>query len=162
MDVNKNRAAAIVSVVSTLLIAGALLFQTLGYQPCEMCLWQRWAHAATAVAATGALALGGAKGRILVMIAILCILAGGMLGIFHAGVEWKLWEGVTTCATNFSSRGGDILVEIMKAPLVRCDEAAWRFLGISMAGYNALISLGTAILASAVLLRSAPAERTNY
>jgi len=148
---SRQKAAAIVATVSGMLIAGALVFETLGYSPCEMCMWQRWGHVAAAVLATVAIVSAPSSRRIslvALMAAIASMVASGAVGVFHAGVEWKLWEGLTTCSARLHHGDGDILVDIMKAPLVRCDEAAWRLMGLSMAGYNAVISLGTAGLAT--------------
>lgn len=154
-------AAAIVAVMSTMLLAGALIFQWSGYAPCEMCMWQRWAHAAAAMSASMAMLLRAAPGRVATWLAIACIATSGAIGIFHAGVEWKLWEGVTTCSARFSSGSGDVLIEIMKAPLIRCDEAAWRLLGISMAGYNAILSLGTSLIAFRILRSASSSNITT-
>jgi disulfide bond formation protein DsbB len=153
MDRSKNLAAAIAATVSTLLLAGALAFQAAGYAPCEMCLWQRWPHAAASALGACALQLHGRPGRLLALAAAACVAASGALGAFHAGVEWRLWEGVTTCATSVAASGGDVLVDIMKAPMVRCDEPAWRLAGVSMAGYNALASLLGATASLAVLTK---------
>ncbi len=154
MTETSRRAAALVAAVSAMLIAGALAFQWSGYAPCEMCMWQRWAHAAAATVASMAMFVRKPLVRPAIWIAILCIAASGAIAVFHAGVEWKMWEGITTCSARFSSGDGDVLVEIMKAPIVRCDEAAWRLFGLSMAGYNAIISLGVAALAACMVMRS--------
>lgn len=162
MDARRNKAAALVAVVSTMLIAGALSFEAAGYAACEMCMWQRWAHVEAAGLATLALLLRRAPGGAapLALAAAICgLIASGATGIFHAGVEWKLWEGLTTCSAKLSSGSGDVLMDIVRAPLVRCDEAAWRLMGISMAGYNALISLGTA--AAAVVMMTGSASDGN-
>ncbi len=127
-------------LVSAALLAGALGSQYLGgLHPCEMCYWQRWPHWA-------ALALGGASfflpglRRPLVLLAALAIAASGAIGLFHAGVEWGWWEGLTSC----SAGGAQTLEDILAAPVVRCDQVQFSFLGLSMAGWNALISLSAA------------------
>jgi disulfide bond formation protein DsbB len=153
MNTDKNRSAALTASVSSALLAGSLLFQAWGYTPCEMCEWQRWAHAAAAVLATVAILTRGRSVGVLAASAALACAVSGMIGAYQAGIEWKLWEGVTTCAVSHHADGGDILVDIMTAPMVRCDEAAWRLLGISMAGYNALVSIGTAAVATLLLRR---------
>jgi disulfide bond formation protein DsbB len=153
MEDSSKRAAALVATVSGMLIAGALLFEALGYSPCDMCMWQRWAHAAAAVLASLSIASASRSRGIaaaLLAAAISAIATSGAIGVFHAGIEWKLWEGLTTCSARIRHGSDDVLMDIMKAPLVRCDEAAWRLMGISMAGYNAVISLGTAVLAALV------------
>ncbi len=135
------------------LIGGALFSQHVGgLFPCEMCLWQRWPH----YFAIGAAALSfavkpGFSRTLLIWLATLGIAASGAIGAFHAGVEYGWWQGLTQCATNFAT-GGSALDAIMNAPLVRCDVAAWDLFGISLAGWNAIVSLGAAT-AIAVLMR---------
>jgi disulfide bond formation protein DsbB len=85
------------------------------------------------------------------MVAML-IVAG--MSIYHAGVEWKFWPGPTDCSgpvTGFGSAGG-LLENMEKTVVVRCDEAAWRLFGISLAGYDVFISLGLAAVALAGIL----------
>lgn len=140
-DVSRSRLAQWLAVlVPGGLLAGALGSQHLGgLNPCEMCYWQRWPHWA-------ALALGGLSFFVpsirkpLVLLAALAIAASGAIGVFHAGVELGWWEGLTTCSTS----GAATLQEIIAAPLIRCDQIQFSFLGLSMAGWNALISLSAA------------------
>ena len=129
------------------LLGGALISQYgFGLYPCEMCMWQRWPHLAAIILALPALMLGSKPlSRLLVIAAALAILVSGLIGGFHAGVEYGWWEGLTSCATSIPA-GGDILDSIMNAPLVRCDVAPWSLFGISLAGYNFLLSVGGAIL----------------
>ena len=81
-------------------------------------------------------------------------LAPGLItvGAFHAGVEYGWWEGLTRCATTFGT-GGSTLDSIMNAPLIRCDVAPWQFLGISLAGWNAILSLGGALTIATLMLK---------
>ncbi|MFC7536482.1 disulfide bond formation protein B [Sphingomonas sp. GCM10030256] len=132
-------------LVPAALLAGALGSQHLGgLHPCEMCYWQRYPHwAAIALAGFSFFAVGAR--RPLVILAALAIALSGAIGVFHAGVELGWWEGLTTCAS--TATGGspaDLLNSIMNTPLVRCDQVQFAFFGISMAGWNALISLTTA------------------
>jgi disulfide bond formation protein DsbB len=83
-------------------------------------------------------------------LAILGVAVSGGLGVFHAGVEWHFWPGPTACTTGFRFTGGPI---DMNAPVPHCDIAAWRLFGISMAGYNAIISLGAAALGALAMVR---------
>ena len=152
-----TRIAQLEGAVSLALILGALGFQYIGhYPPCEMCQWQRWPHFAAAIAGLGGgilLATGMLDRRIAPFVAALTILGvvtSGVIGVFHAGVEWHLWQGPTACTTGFQVTGGPI---DLNAPVPRCDNAAWRLFGISMAGYNALISLGAAALGALLLVR---------
>lgn len=140
------------------LLGGALIGEYgFGLYPCEMCMWQRWPHLAAIVFALLALFMRSSPRSIpLVVAAALSILASGLIGGFHAGVEYGWWEGLTSCATNIPA-GGDLLDSIMNAPLVRCDVAPWSLFGISLAGYNFLLSAGGAIL---ILVLAAKGRRS--
>jgi disulfide bond formation protein DsbB len=134
------------------LLGGALGSQYLGgLNPCEMCYWQRWPHAA----AIGLAALSFTapartpRSRTLVLLAALAIAVSGAIGVFHAGVELGVWEGVTRC----TATGAVTLQDIMKTPLVRCDQVQWSLLGISMAGWNAILSLGGAAAIAALTFK---------
>lgn len=136
--------------VPAALLAGAFGSQYIGgLAPCEMCYWQRWAHMAAIafalVSFAGATRLPD-RGRSFVWLAGLAIFVSGAIGAFHAGVEAGVLEGFTQCATVASGSGGDLLAEIMAAPLVRCDEVQWELLGISMAGWNAILSVAAALV----------------
>ncbi|WP_238366262.1 disulfide bond formation protein B [Mesobacterium pallidum] len=137
---NSFRLILLATLGSTLLILGALAFQFIGEMPpCKLCYWQRYPH--VAAIAIGALALGQ-RGLAWLGAAAAATTAG--IGIYHSGVEQGWWEGPTTCTSG--PIGGlstdDLLNQIMAAPLVRCDEIPWEMFGLSMAGWNALISLG--------------------
>ena len=146
------KARALALIIPGALIAGALGSQYLGgLAPCEMCLWQRWPHYAAIGLAALAFVL---PQRALVWLAALAILISGGIGIFHAGVEYHWWEGLTQCSQVPGSGGsGKILADIMKTPLVRCDQAQWSLFGISLAGYNGMISIGGALLIMRLLMR---------
>jgi disulfide bond formation protein DsbB len=160
----RQSAAALARIVALLLplalLGGALGSQYLGgLHPCEMCYWQRWPHAAAIVLA--ALAFTGpaasSRSRALTLLAALAIAISGAIGVYHAGVEAKIFQGFTQC-TAFASGGStaEMLKQITHTPLVRCDEVQFRFLGISMAGWNAILSLGGAAL---IVLLSVKAKR---
>ena len=139
------------------LLAGAYGSQYIGgLPPCEMCWWQRWPHFAALPFALGAFLLpGDGLRRILVALAALAVLVSGLIGGFHAGVEYGWWEGLTRCATAMPAGNttDDVLNSIMAAPLVRCDTAPWSMFGISLAGYNFLLSLGGAVAIYGLLRR---------
>jgi disulfide bond formation protein DsbB len=141
--------------IPALLLAGAYLSQYgFGLYPCEMCWWQRWPHfAAIALALVSTVA---APKRLWIALAALAILVSGLIGAYHAGVEYGWWEGVTACANHAAAGGGDPLQAILDAPLVRCDEIPWSLFGISLAGWNFLVSAAAAA-AIFVLLARKPA-----
>jgi len=132
------------------LLAGALGSQYLGgLHPCEMCYWQRWPHAAAILLAAIAFMapVESSRSRTLVTLATLAIAVSGAIGVYHAGVEAKIFEGFTQCTALSHSRDtADLLKQITHAPVVRCDEVQFRFLGITLAGWNAILSLGGASL----------------
>ncbi len=129
--------------VPALLIAGAYISQyVFGLYPCEMCWWQRYAHFAGLAFALLSTVLP--RPRLWIALAALGIAGSGLIGAFHAGVEYGWWEGITTCAIPVSA-GANALDAILNAPIVRCDVAPWSLLGISLAGYNALFSIATAL-----------------
>ena len=155
-------AAALARLIALLLplglLGGALGSQYLGgLHPCEMCYWQRWPHAAAIVLALVAFAYPAESrnARTLTLLAALAIAVSGAIGVYHAGVEEKIFEGFTQC-TALPGKGlstADLLKKITHAPLIRCDQVQFRFLGISMAGWNAILSLGGTALILILSLR---------
>ena len=124
-------------------MAGALGSEYIGgLYPCEMCHWQRWPHEAAIGLSILAFFLKPSARIIFVVLAALSILLSGGIGVFHAGVEYGWWEGLTTC-TNTAASGS--LADIMKAPMIRCDVPQWTMWGISLAGFNALFSIAGAV-----------------
>ncbi len=142
--------AAIARLIALLLplalLGGALGSQYLGgLYPCEMCYWQRWPHAAAILLAVLAFTAPAEapRARTLTLLAVLAIAVSGAIGVYHAGVEAKIFQGFTTCTA--MSKGltpAEILQQINHAPLIRCDQVQFRFLGVSLAGWNAILSLG--------------------
>ena len=143
---NFYRLIGIVTLGSFIMLGGAYFFQyVLGYAPCKMCLWQRWPHGFAILIGLIILFTKNIKISIL---GALAALTTSIIGFYHAGIEKKWWEGPTTCTSN-SIEGlsaNDLLNQILAAPIARCDEIAWDLLGISMAGWNGLISLFLAII----------------
>lgn len=140
------------------LYGGALISQFgFGLFPCEMCYWQRWPHQAAILLAALALLLRrhDSARRALTLLAALAIAISGLIGIYHAGVEYRLWEGFTQCSSGIA--GPVSINDIMAKPLIRCDEPQWQIAGISLAGFNALFSLAGAALVLTLLRR----ERTS-
>ena len=129
------------------LLGGAFLFQLAGYAPCAMCLWQRWPHGAAIL--LGVLALSGIAPRALAGLGALAALATSGIGLFHAGVEQGWWEGPSSCTGGGDGLGGlsgaDLLATDVGETIVMCDEIVWQ-LGLTMAGWNALLSLGLGVV----------------
>ena len=134
-------------------IAGAWVFEWAGYAPCELCLMQRWAYYAgvplaalvAIVTARGSRGLAGAGLALLGLVFI-----GSMFfGVYHAGVEWGFWPGPTGCtgALTRADSMADFLKQLETTKVVRCDAVAIRILGLSLAGWNAVISAAMAALA---------------
>jgi len=140
------------------LLAGAFGSQYLGgLFPCDMCWWQRYAHFAALVAAALAFTAPAetVRSRALTLLAALAIAVSGGIGFYHAGVELKIFEGFTTCTSHaHGATTADLFKALANAPLVRCDDVQWSFLGISMAGWNAIISLSGAAVIAVLTLRS--------
>ena len=125
--------------VPALLLGGAYISQYgFGLYPCEMCWWQRWPHFAALGFAV--LSVFIAPARMWIAVAALCIIASGVIGGFHAGVEYGWWDGITDCAITTVADGTNALDAIMNAPMIRCDKSPWDLFGISLAGWNFLIS----------------------
>jgi disulfide bond formation protein DsbB len=149
-------AAAAIAAIGLAALLGAYFFQfVMGLPPCPLCLEQRYAYyISIPLAAMILLGLSVGSSRKVLLLALLAIavamLWNASLGVYHSGVEWKWWPGPQDCSgavPNFST-GGSLIDQMNKAKVVRCDEAAWRFLGLSLAGYNVLISLGLAAIAA--------------
>ena len=155
---NNRYAAPLVALIAPLLLYGGALVSQYGFglHPCEMCYWQRWPHQVAIVLALLALLLNrnDKAMRSLTLLAAMAIAISGLIGIFHAGVEYGWWEGLTACSTNPAASGGNALDAIMNAPIVRCDVAPWSLFGISLAGYNFLVSTAAALAIFALLRRS--------
>jgi disulfide bond formation protein DsbB len=139
-------ARGIALLVPLALLGGAWGSQLIGgLIPCEMCHWQRWPHyAALAVAILAFVAPGRGLKLALVLLAGLLIGTSGAIGVFHAGVEYHWWPGITACTAPITG-GGDFLSRIQDGPMIRCDKAQWELFGVSLAGFNALFSLAAAL-----------------
>jgi disulfide bond formation protein DsbB len=136
-----DKARGLAFALPASLLAGAYGSQYLGgLHPCEMCYWQRWPHFAAIGLALLSLALRNSadKGRSLV---------SGGIGVYHAGVELGIFEGLTQCTATAAGGSPEAMLDsILSTPVIRCDEVQFEFLGISMAGWNAILSLGFGLL----------------
>ena len=132
---------------SAALLLGAWGFQYIGgLAPCKMCIWQRYPHGVAVI--LGALAYAFPGVRPLPLLGALAAATTAGIGFYHAGVEQGWWEGPSTCTSG--DIGGlsaeELMDQIMSAPLVRCDDIPWEMFGISMAGWNGLISTGLVLI----------------
>ena len=149
-------AALIIFVVSLATLLGVWFFQfVLKLPPCPLCLEQRVPYYVviplSLLVAIAAL-LRAPRSFVAAGFAVLVVamLVSAALGAYHAGVEWRFWAGPTDCSgpvTDFTTKG-PLLDQLQSIRVVRCDEAAWRFLGVSLAGYNVLVSLALAAVAA--------------
>lgn len=151
-----NRSGLLVALAAAGTLALVLIAQYgFGLPPCEMCHWQRWPHIAALIFGLTALLLPRWRVPLLSLAALSFAITGG-IGVFHAGVEWKWWQGLTSCGSSSTATSlEDLRAQIMAAPVVRCDEAAIRVLGLSMAGWNALWSAALAVFALLAARRAA-------
>ena len=149
-------AALAIALIGAAAILGAWFFQYgLGLKPCPLCLEQRYAYY-FAIPLAVMVALGDQVGasRKVLMAALAAITLGMLwnagLGVYHSGIEWKWWPGPQECSGALDDLGsaGGLLNKLQSISVVRCDEAAWRFLGLSLAGYNVIISLALAAIAA--------------
>jgi disulfide bond formation protein DsbB len=159
------RAGGFALALAVLAILTALGFEHLGgLEPCPLCLQQRYAfYVGIPGLFLGMVLLAAEYPRaaaVLFLAVGLAFLANTGLGAYHAGVEWKFWPGPDTCAQATETlkplSGGNLLNDLSKARVVRCDEAPWRFLGISFAGWNVL---GSFIIFVAALQAAVAASR---
>jgi disulfide bond formation protein DsbB len=153
MNFTTRRAALLICAVALATILGAWIFEYFGYAPCELCLKQRWAYylaiplsLAIALAPPSATALA----RYGLSVLALLWLGSMVFGIYHSGVEWKWWPGPDTCTSTGGISGG---LPDLTAPVVLCDTPAIRIFGLSLAGWNAIISLSLALVALGGLRR---------
>jgi disulfide bond formation protein DsbB len=146
---HERTAALIVFIVATLTIIGAWIFEWFGYEPCELCLKQRWAYYAVIPLSLAVAFIAGQRpltARLGLLLVGLVMVASAIFGVYHAGVEWKWWPGPGACAGGFELKWGE--GGVAETPIIRCDEASWRFLGLSFAGWNAVISAALAGIAA--------------
>lgn len=152
-----------------LLLSGGLLIGAwvsqygFGYQPCTMCYWQRHVHKAVVVVAVLALIMarmGLPLHKALTLMLVFLLVGSAGLAFYHAGVEFKWWDGPKTCAGGGAAlpdfSGGDPFANLEKKIMPpSCSEAVWVFLGLSMATWNGLLSLGGAVITAVLGFRHA-------
>ena len=135
-------------IVALLTIVGAWIFQFAGYEPCPLCLMQRWPYYAVIPLAALTWYVAGRNTNLarwgLALLGLI-MLGSGIFGVYHSGIEWGWWPGPTTCAGGLS--GGSLLPDLTNEPVISCEKAALRIAGLSLAGWNAVISFALAGLA---------------
>jgi disulfide bond formation protein DsbB len=149
-------AALAITAIAAATLAGAWFFQlVLDIRPCPLCLEQRYAYyLAIPLGALVALAAARDAPRAALMAGLVLLAAAALgnawLGAYHSGVEWGFWQGPTDCTGPVGNLGsaGNLLERLDTVKVIRCDEVQWRFLGLSLAGYNVLISLSMAVIAA--------------
>ena len=158
MTNNFRVAAFLIAIVSAATLAGAWFFQlVVGLSPCPLCLDQRIPYyVAVPLAIVVALVAGKkpiARAGFLALALVLAIGCG--LAVYHAGIEWKFWPGPQDCSgAVVQLNSGSLLDQMNRTRVIRCDEAAWRLFGISLAGYNALIAAALTLFALRMGTRS--------
>ena len=146
-SISQRQAMMLVFLITLATILGAWIFEYYGYAPCEQCLKQRFAYYAAVPLSLIFLMIGQNNPRLLrggLVLLGLIMLASCIFGIYHAGVEWKFWQGPTTCTGN---AGLSIGLPDLSKPAVMCDQPAIRILGLSLAGWNAVVSALVSALA---------------
>ncbi|AOZ69608.1 disulfide bond formation protein B [Rhodobacter xanthinilyticus] len=145
LPLSSRQMVALAVAGSAGLLIGALIFQSLGFAPCELCILQRWPHLAAALIGAAYLALR--LPAVTLIAGALAAAATSALGVYHSGVERHIFEGPTSCTSNGVTglNATDLLAQIQTAPLVRCDEIVWDIFGITMPNLNAVFSAGLVV-----------------
>ena len=157
------RAAAVaVALGAALTVGSALVFEHgLGYVPCKLCLTERVPYYLAAPLALVAALLPPRPARFLLGLVAVVLIYGAGLGVYHAGAEWGFWPGPNDCGGGSGPGPADVTVFLKNLETVRpvdCTAAAWRFLGLSLAGWNAVIAAGLGLLAAAAALVAQPSR----
>jgi disulfide bond formation protein DsbB len=139
---------AIVALAGAAILGSALAFQYLGgLAPCELCYWQRYPFWVAIPAGAAAYAMPGLRPALLAL-AGLALAAGAGIAVFHVGVEQLWWQGTQACGAHAPAGSiEELRARLLAAPVVRCDAPQWALLGVTMAGYNVLLSGGLAVFA---------------
>lgn len=145
MIINNRSLTLLATLGSLALLSGAFIFQAFGFAPCELCLLQRWPHAAAILIGTTALLTGW---RTLAWAGGLAALTTAAVGLYHTGVERGFWIGPTACSSSpvEGLSAEELMNQILTAPLVRCNEVAWSLFSLSMASWNAVLSLALVLI----------------
>lgn len=141
------------SLVSASLLAAAFWFEFVdGLAPCKLCIWQRWPHAG--VVLMGLLSFTALRPSMLIGLAILLLITTGSIGMYHAGVEYGIFAGPDSCTVDLKPMSlSEGLDKLLATPVIRCDEVVWRFVGLSMASWNSIVSFSAALIAFILMRR---------
>lgn len=153
---NFRLASLVILLGSSALLGGALAFQYLGgLAPCELCIWQRWAHGAAIAGALAGVMVPRPIATLGLVIGILGLLSGVGIAIFHVGVEQEWWQGLASCGASGAQAASvdELLAAVEAAPVIRCGDVAWSLFGLSMAAWNAVASAALAIVAVVIARR---------
>jgi disulfide bond formation protein DsbB len=155
--VKKRNALLVTAIIGIVALKFAFISQYIfGYNPCELCLYQRWPFAIVIILGlSGFIYNTSLISQITLSLSALSFTINTMIAFFHVGVEQKWWDGLSSCSGNFSSTSSleDIKNTILSAPLTRCDDVSWEFLGLSMATYNVLLCLTLTVYCVYVLIQ---------
>ena len=141
ISLTSRQLAILAGAGSALLLITALIFQSVGYVPCELCILQRWPHLAAAIIGAVLIFIDS---RLLRWAGALAAGLATAFAIYHMGVEYQWWQGPVACTggidamLNMSTQ--DLMAQLQSAPVTRCDQPQWYFLGLTMAGWNAICS----------------------
>ena len=145
--------ARLMGAVALALIAGALGFQYIGHlAPCEMCHWQRWPHIAAAIVGLGVVPFWKRQSGVLALLTILLVLASGLIAAYQTGMQMGLLPGPAACTVAHPY----VMGSNAPPPEVSCNVVTWSLFGLSLAAYNALISIAAAIIGTVLLVRNRP------
>jgi disulfide bond formation protein DsbB len=145
--------ALVILAIAVSSIAGAFVFEALGYAPCELCLKERMPYYAAIPVASLAVLFAARSSKASLRAAFVAIAlifaASAIFGAYHAGIEWGFWPGPAECSgpLGHARSTAEFLKQLQSVKITRCDAPALRVLGLSLAAWNALISAGVAALA---------------
>ncbi|MFV0292022.1 MAG: disulfide bond formation protein B [Paracoccus sp. (in: a-proteobacteria)] len=141
ISLSSRHLALLAGAGSAALLIAALGFQAMGYVPCELCILQRWPHLVAAMIAAVLLLINV---RLFYWAGVLAAGTATAFAIYHTGVELEWWQGPVACTNSISNLATmstqDLMATLQSAPVVRCDQPQWYFLGLTMAGWNAICS----------------------
>ena len=141
--------ARLMGALALALILGALGFQYIVHlAPCEMCHWQHWPHIAAAIIGLAIVPLWKKDARLLAALTILLVAASGFMGLYQTGMQLHILPGPNACTAHRYIVGSGA-----PAPEIACDVPTWWFLGLALPAWNAILSLGGALVGAVLLVK---------